>query len=136
VLVLFVAVGLTTGSLDRLNMAFLPAVLLVGAVSSRWGRRLAWISFLAYVPVVVIGISTQRYDQLYSLIVLVSFLGALAALLARGEHPDAERESLRGSQASPAGPEAAPHDARSDAAPPHARSDAAPRHALLGAGSL
>ena len=78
-LVLFVVVGLTTGSLDRLNMAFLPATLLIGVASQEWGVRLAVLSFLAYLPVTVIGISSERYDQAFALLMLAGFMVALYA---------------------------------------------------------
>jgi MFS family permease len=78
-LVGFVCVVLVTGSLDRLNMAFLPAILLIGCLSPAWGGRFAWGAAACYLPVAALGLSSERFDQLYALVLLLAITGFLAA---------------------------------------------------------
>jgi hypothetical protein len=80
-LVLFVAVVLTTGSLDRLNLAFLPALLLMGALAPPWGLRFASGYAWGYVPALVLAPYSESYDQIFALLLLLGYTGFVAAVV-------------------------------------------------------
>jgi hypothetical protein len=82
-LVLYVMVFLTSGSLDRMNIAVVVATLLMGVSSARWGAALALTWFLGGAFLVGLFVTSWRAFRAFDMVgpVVRQFSGSVVALV-------------------------------------------------------
>ncbi|HQL64171.1 MAG TPA: hypothetical protein PLQ35_18000 [bacterium] len=79
----FVLMMLTGGSMDRMNMAIMTSIIIIGVSNYPISRMLTIFYFFGYIPVLLLGDRGQKYSQWYTLIYLLLFIGSIFVIILR-----------------------------------------------------